>query len=213
VPEADDITMALTALDIAVIVVVLLSAALSLSRGAVREALTLLAWIGAFAVAWFAFTPLRPIVEEAVGSQIVTDLITAAIVFLVPLIVFKVVCGLVAQAVDGSSISALDKLGGLAFGLVRGVVIVSVAYLLITMLMTSDRQPAWVRDAYLKPQLTAGADLIRDILPRALGERALAGQDERSAGEGGVLAIPESGYDAGDRGEMDALIHQSTGKN
>jgi membrane protein required for colicin V production len=197
--------MPLTVLDLVVIAIVVLSAVLSLSRGLVRETLTLLAWIGAFAVAWFAFAPVRPAVADAVPHDLAADLITAALVFLVPLVVFKIIAGMVAKSVDGSGLSLFDKLLGLGFGVARGALIVSLAYLIGTMLITPENEPTWMRNAYLRPQLVAGANLVREFLPPEFEVRTL-GVGEQQDGE------PDGGanLDPVDWNVMDGLIQHST---
>ena len=56
-----------------------------------------------------------------------------------------------------SSLSAIDRSLGFAFGVVRGAVLVSLAYLFAVWLW--PEQPVWLRNAKAKPFLETGADI------------------------------------------------------
>lgn len=162
----------MTALDLIVIVVVALSALVALSRGFVREVLTLVAWLGAFVTAFYAFEPVRPMVLDVIRQDMLTDLATAAIVFIVPLIAFKILAGMIAGAVSSGPLGSVDKLAGLGFGALRGAALVSAAWLLAGMFLPPDRFPLWVQEARFLPQIEGGADLLRDLLPEDFESRA-----------------------------------------
>lgn len=162
----------MTALDLIVLVVVALSALVALSRGLVREVLTLAAWVGAFVTAYYAFAPVRPLVLQAVRQELITDLATAAVVFLVPLVAYKILGGMIAKAVSDGPLGSLDKLAGLGFGALRGALLVCAAWLLAGMFMPSERYPGWVQEATFLPQIRAGAGWLRDLLPADFESRA-----------------------------------------
>src|SRR3546814_156119 len=54
----------------------------------------------------------------------------------------------------------------LLFGLVRGAVLVSLAYLLVAYFYPQPEQrPGWVRDARTEPWAARGADVLRQLVP------------------------------------------------
>ncbi len=191
----------LTALDLAVAAVVGLSTLVALARGAVREIASLLAWIGAFAAAWFAFEPTRPIVKEALGNDFVTDLATVVLVFVVPLVALKLLGAMLAKAASGSGLGLADRLLGTAFGLARGVFLVAVAYLLGSMLVPPERHPDWVTRARLLPQVKSAAAALRTVLPSELQEKVTVAA---GGGRGGNAA--GQGYTAEQRRQLERLL-------
>jgi membrane protein required for colicin V production len=200
-------TLPFTLLDLIVIAIVLISALLALSRGFVREVLTLVCWIGAGAVAYFAFTPLRPMVLQAVHNDLVADLVTAAVVFLVPLIVFKLLAGMITRGVEDSRMGFLDRILGLLFGIARGVVLVAAAWLVVGLVIKPDRQPDWVQHAYLRPQIERGASILAGLLPADLADQSRATADaavERARELRGQPADGKPGT-AGDQGYTGAI--------
>ncbi len=208
-------TLPFTLLDLIVVAIVLLSALLALSRGFAREALTLVCWVGAGAVAYFAFTPLRPTVLQAVHNALVTDLVTAAIVFLIPLVVFKLVAGMLTRGIEESRLGFLDRALGLLFGVARGVLLVLAGWLVVTLVIKQERLPDWVQHAYLRPQIERGADMLATLLPADLAaearstadstvERARQLRGQAPGGSGGGSG--DQGYTGAIREKLDQFI-------
>lgn len=190
--------LGLTALDLAVAAIVGLSAIVALARGAVREIASLLAWIGALLAAWFAFGPVRPLVKEAVTNDLLTDLATVALVFLVPLLALRILGGILAKAVSGAGLGLADRVLGLAFGLARGVLLVVAAYLLGSMLVPPDHHPRWVKEARALPHIRSAAAKLKALLPEELEDRL-----EAAGGQGGEDG---KGYSDEQRRRLERLL-------
>jgi membrane protein required for colicin V production len=204
-----------TLFDLIVGGIVLLSTLLALSRGAVRESLGLAAWIGAVVAAIYAFEPVRPMLLEAVGNELLADAATLAVVFLVPLFVFKIVASMISRAVAGSALGPIDKFLGLIFGFARGALIVCAAYLVGSVIVAEAQQPEWVKTAMLQPQVAQGADWIAQFLPpgilddskEAASEAALdAAERARRLREAGEATAESLGYADRARQRMDELV-------
>jgi membrane protein required for colicin V production len=207
-----------TLFDLLVVAVVLLSTAVALSRGFVREVVGLVSWVGAAAAAWYAFTPARMLARDAIGPGLVADLVAGAVAFLLPFVVLRVVGGMAAGGVDRIGVAGIDRVLGVGYGVARGAVLVCAAWLVYLLLAGTVPAPAWVRDAYLFPPVDRGAQLLRGLMPedlavqgRTAAERA--GQGARQLGTvGGALAKPReaappaAGYPPEQRRAMDRLF-------
>jgi membrane protein required for colicin V production len=210
--------LSITAFDVAVSVVVLISALIAVARGFLREVMSLASWIGAAIVAWLAYPEVRPLLAEVMGAGIVADLVTALVVFLVPLIVLRVLTGMLAEGVAGLGLGGLDRIVGLAFGLARGAFIVCAAYLLGTYIVDPRRFPPWVTEAVLEPPVRGGAIWLAGLLPdgvtadgRAAVEGALERAREGRAEDGAPPAAPDgpgTGYGRQPREELNRLIER-----
>ena len=154
-----------TLFDLIVGGIVLLSTLLALSRGAVREALGLATWIGAIVAAVYAFEPVRPMLLEAIGNELLTDAATLAIVFFVPFFALRLLSGMIARAVSASSLGPVDKFLGLGFGFARGALIVCGAYLVGSVIVAREQHPDWIKTAMLQPPVEQGADWLATLLP------------------------------------------------
>ncbi|MEQ8653140.1 MAG: CvpA family protein [Kiloniellales bacterium] len=173
-------------LDIAVLAVVLLSALLALMRGFVHEVLSFSAWIGAAIVTVFAFPYVQPFARRIVDISILADIASGIAVFLISLVLLTIFAKLLAELVQGSSLSAIDRVLGLGFGVLRGAALVCLAWLIFAWMVPETQRPDWIRTARTLPYLQQGASWLQELLPRSfltsLGETAKR-NIEQEAGE------------------------------
>jgi len=159
-------------IDILVAVVLLLSGLLAFSRGAVREILGVGAWIGAAFAAIYGFAHAREFSRQMIESQLVADAVAGLVVFLVALILLAVVSQIISSRIQGSKFGALDRAIGFLFGLVRGAVLLCLAYMLFVWAMAEQDRPPWIAKARTLPYIVKGAEAIRSIVPDELEEKA-----------------------------------------
>ncbi len=118
---------ALNAADWVVIVVVGLSMLLSLWRGFTREALSLVSWL----LALFGARLLAPALAEVFAGYIadptVREWLAFAVLFLFILMAGMLLAYLIGEAMHDSPLNLTDRVLGMAFGFVRGVLVVVVA--------------------------------------------------------------------------------------
>jgi len=152
-------------LDVAILVLIALSAVISLMRGFVREALSLVAWVLAF---WVALTfasrlAATPWLTGMIESP--TARISAAFVglFLLTLVVSAMINFLIAQLVNRTGLSGTDRLVGAVFGIARGVALVGVLVLLAG--FTQMPRERWWEESVLLPQFEVLAVWMKDFLP------------------------------------------------
>jgi membrane protein required for colicin V production len=155
--------------DVVVIAVVGVSAIIAFLRGFVREMLTVGSWIGAVFVALYGFAPLKPVMERWITSPTVAAGATIAALFIGSLIIFSVISHQLAKFVQGSALSAVDRSLGVAFGVLRGAILVSLAYLLF-LWFKPDGTPM-LNEAKTLPMMQQCAEMLRNIVPSDLGNR------------------------------------------
>ncbi len=137
-----------TIIDAVVAVVILLSAILAYSRGFVREALAIAGWIAA-AVLAFMFAgqaePLIkqiPVLDQFLGDSCELSIIAAfAAVFAVALIVMSIFTPLFASAVQRSALGGADQALGFLFGVLRGLILVAVAFVVYNRVVVGQAVP------------------------------------------------------------------------
>jgi membrane protein required for colicin V production len=156
-------------LDIGVIGIVALSALFAFARGFVREALSIIAWVGAAAITLYGFTWVYAQVEPRVHDKLLSQVIAGFGLFVVSIVALTILTGFLARSVRTSGLSPIDRTLGFIFGLARGAFLVCFAYLLLDFsgIQPSDR-PLWIREAKSEPYLHQGADALRDLSDRFL---------------------------------------------
>ena len=165
-------------LDLAVLGIIVLSAIFAFARGFVREALSIVAWVGAGAITLYGFNWVYAQVDPMVHNALLSQLIAGFGLFVVSLIVLTILTGIVARTVRGSALSPIDRTLGFIFGLVRGAFLVCLAYLLLDVAVQASDRPMWIREAKSGPYLHEGADVLRGFLPESLKIKSATAAEE-----------------------------------
>jgi membrane protein required for colicin V production len=152
-------------LDLAVVAVIVLSAVFAFARGFVREALSIVAWIGAAAAALYGFDAVYRVTLKFVTTPLLAEVAAGAGLFLVSLIVLTILTGYVARFVQSSAASPIDRTLGLIFGIGRGAALVLLVYLLVDIGLPPNDRPNWIREAKCQPYLAQGANWLRTFVP------------------------------------------------
>lgn len=135
-----------TVVDAGVGAVILVSAILAFSRGFVREILSIAGWIVAAAVAFIFAPQAEPLVKEIpVVGDFLADSCELAIlaaftaVFALALIVVSIFTPLFSSLVQKSALGGFDQGLGFLFGVIRGVVLIAVAFVLYDRIIPADQ--------------------------------------------------------------------------
>lgn len=185
----------LTAFDVGVGVLVLISAILATARGLTREVLSLATWAGSAAIAIYMWQYHPEIARGYIAEQIVADVATVVVTFIVALIILHLITMRIADFVVDSKVGPLDRTLGFLFGVARGVLIAVVLVIFGIWLMPNNL-PAWAADSRSLPVLKGFGDSliaalppdlekqVTDILQRGSGAEDASPTDEVPAEEG-----------------------------
>jgi len=124
--------------DLAIIVVVVLSALISLIRGFVKESISLVTWVAAGLIALRYYAPMAVLLEPYINSEKLRLWVAGGTLFLATLIVGAIVNFIVSQLVSKTGLSGTDKALGVVFGAARGVLIVTMVVLLMSLTPAPD---------------------------------------------------------------------------
>lgn len=158
--------------DIVIPGIIAISALLSLLRGFVREALSLLGWLAAFWIALTFAQDFADLLLTGISAPSLRVVVSFTILFVVTLVVTALVNRLAGSLVSKTGLSGTDRMIGMIFGIARGVVLVAVLVLLAGM-TTMPQDPWWQESALVEvfhklalwlrytvaPELTGGAIL------------------------------------------------------
>ena len=155
-------------LDVAIVVVLLVSALFAFLRGFVHELLAIAAWAGAVLAAMYGVAHLAPVVREMTGMGTMADLAAAMGIFLLVLVILTIVTRMIAKRVQGSSLSTLDRSLGLIFGLLRGALLICIAWIFVVWAVPQRNFPEWVSEARILPVVERGAGYLYALVPEEL---------------------------------------------
>ncbi|MBX5240808.1 CvpA family protein [Rhizobium sp. NLR22b] len=162
--------MPITIFDGIVIGVVLFSAVLAMVRGFSREILSIASWGGSAAAAYYLYPYLLPYAKKYTDDDRIAIAGSAAVVFLIALIVISFITMKIADFIIDSRIGALDRTLGFLFGAARGLLLMVVAVAFWNWLVDVDHRPAWVNEAKSKPFLDSMVVKLKAVLPEQFAQ-------------------------------------------
>ncbi|MCE5232157.1 MAG: CvpA family protein [Mizugakiibacter sp.] len=149
--------------DYIILGVLALSVLFGLWRGLIGEVLALAIWAAAAAVAWLFGPRLAQMFAAHVEVPSVRLLLGYGLCFIVVLLAGALLGFLVRKLVEGSGLSGSDRLFGMLFGLARGLVLVTLAVLLLG--FTPFPRDPWWRQSRLLPSFEQAAAWLSVRLP------------------------------------------------
>ncbi|MBU1305865.1 MAG: CvpA family protein [Alphaproteobacteria bacterium] len=198
----------LTAFDVGVGVLVLISAILATARGLTREVLSLATWAGSAAIAIYMWQYHPEIARGYIAEAPVADISTVVVSFIVALIVLHLLTMRIADFVVDSRVGPIDRTLGFVFGVLRGVLIAIVVTIFGTWLLPTNL-PSWAAQSQTLPHLKNMGDTLITMLPPELetqvNEILKGGKDITDDTSGGP-ATAEEGTDATEDGSVDSTV-------
>ncbi len=204
----------LTALDIMVVVILFISGGLALLRGFTREVLSIISWVAAAVATLVAFPVFQPQMREIVQPKWLADISLAGGIFVLVLIVVSFITMKVSDKVLDSRIGALDRTMGFIFGVLRGMVLVVIAYLFFVWLVPQKQYPDWIANARSLPFMKAAGAKAKSWLPD--DPKELIPQKYRKTPKkqqpAAVKPKSETGYKNSQRRSMQQLLESTSGQ-
>lgn len=157
--------MPVQGLDILLIVIMIFSGFLAMLRGLTREMLSIMSWALAALVTLFAYTYFKNDVRSLIDTPMLADALLIVFVFILALILFSLVTINISERVLDSRVGAVDRTLGFVYGLVRGLILVVIAYLIIGQVVDKQTFPAWVTAARSLPLIESTGEGIKSLLP------------------------------------------------
>lgn len=205
------VSMNPTSLDLMIVAVVLISAALSLLRGFTREVLSITGWIVSGYAAIFIGPALQPLLGEYLKPDWAATGAALGLVFVTSMVICSIAGAYAADQLKGTSLGPLDRSLGIAFGGLRGAFIVCMAYLGVSAVIPEDDHPDFIAEARLRPILQTGSKLVVAAVPLDRLPLNIANIGQTVAAKGGS-ALQEAGEEALKevaREELENLIEET----
>ncbi|MCB1668535.1 MAG: CvpA family protein [Porticoccaceae bacterium] len=148
--------------DWAILSVLGLSALISVIRGFVKEAVSLLIWVAAAVVASVFYERLAVWLVDLIDPASLRLLVSWVGLFVAVLIVGGLVNFLLGHLVKATGLSGTDRLLGLLFGVARGLIIVMAVLILLPGILPVQ-QDDWWQQSVLIPEFLRFESWARDI--------------------------------------------------
>ena len=136
--------------DWAIIAIIVLSGLISLNRGFIKEALSLLIWVLAFVIARMFSANMATLLVDYIDVSTVRYAAAFAMLFAATLMAGALVNYLISTLVRMTGLSGTDRVLGIVFGLARGGLLVVVAIALVK--NTPLTEAMWWYESALIPE-------------------------------------------------------------
>lgn len=143
-------------------------------RGLARELFALAGIVVGLVVASWAYASVALYLRGLINSRPLAQFISFLLILCAVMLLAHLIGALVHRTASAVGLSALDRLGGAAFGLIRGVFIA--ASLLLAVIAFLPTAP-WVQNSLLSPYLLRGAHAVSFVMPRHLKVQLFEGID------------------------------------
>ncbi len=187
----------MTGLDIIVLLAIGGSAVLGFMRGFVTEVLALLVWVVIVLALKLFHSPLAELLAGPVGTVQGAAVLSFAILAGVTYFGGRLVANTVGTRARSSFLGPVDRALGLGFGALKGLILVSLAFLLLVLVIDTVRggpakRPHFLTSSITYPLLNATSASIADFVDRRRKGEPVFGpkEDGNSADEASNSSAP-----------------------
>ncbi|RYY25255.1 MAG: CvpA family protein [Sphingomonadales bacterium] len=175
--------MTFTGLDIIVLIAIGGAAVLGFMRGFVTEVLALLAWVLVVLAIKLFHAPLAETLAGAVGTVQGGSVLAFAILSGATYFGGRLIANSVGSRTRGSFLGPIDRALGLGFGALKGLILVSIGFLLLALVFDTmsggpSKRPAWITTSTTYPLLNATSAGIADVVDRRRKGLPVFGEEE-----------------------------------
>jgi len=203
--------MGLTGLDIAVLLGVGAAAALGWWRGFVTEVLSLLAWVLVVFALKALHTPLTTVLTAIVGTSSGAAILAFVLIAGIAYFGGRMLARAMGRRTKQSILGPLDRAMGFGFGALKGLILASLAFLLLVLVYDTidggpKQRPIWLTKSRTYPLLNATSAFVADFVAKRRKGQPMFGSDNAND----AIANADDAVDSGNASE--APVTNKTGK-
>ena len=143
-------------------------------RGLVRELFALAGLVVGFLLACWYYQSLGSYLRGLINSQPLADFCAFLLIVTVVMILATILGAVLRRTASAVGLSALDRLGGAAFGAARGIILGVALVLAVTAFLPTA---PWVQGSKFSPYLLRASHAVSFVMPRLLKQQLIAGVD------------------------------------
>ncbi|OXE35867.1 MAG: colicin V production protein [Phenylobacterium zucineum] len=205
----------MTAFDIIVLGVLMVSAAIGFYQGAVREMVSSVSFLAAAVAAVYGLRFSAPLLQGIIHPDWLGTACALILTFIAVFTVLRLLGASLSQSIhDMPGLGALDRSVGLGFGLLRAFIFLGACNLAFNAATPAGLRPSWLAQSKLYPLTEMAGAVLKTLAPQgmdAAGRMAPALKQTILTGSMNPKRDTESrsGYDPGSRGGTDDMVEKA----
>ena len=158
----------MTVFDIVFVLIVLVSALVGYARGAIKELVTLFAFLLAALAAVSALPVSGKLFRSLVHPAWAGNAVAVLVVFVLVYVVLRVLGSALTRRVHSSALGGLDRGAGAVFGIGRALVLAGAFFLVFSRITPADLSPRWITGGLTWPVARASAGVLTVFAPSGM---------------------------------------------
>ena len=159
----------MTSLDIFVLLLMGGAAVFGFMRGFVQETLSMIAWILIIFAIRFLHGPVTDFLIAPIGTEGGASVLAFCSIVIVTYALGRWIAKSIGQKSRKSILGPIDRVLGFGFGMVKGLIGATLAYLLVILVYDSiygaaEPRPEWIADSRTYPLLNASGDALVEFV-------------------------------------------------
>lgn len=160
--------MVIGLIDIIVLITIVLSILFALYRGLVCELLGISSWILAGFGALYGYSPMQKIMIHFIENEKMAGLAGSALIALIILIIMTIINAQITSRLRHSSLSGLDRILGLVFGVFRALLLIALIYIGASMLLSEKQVASLAKENVSLPYIQKIAGWMGRFVPESM---------------------------------------------
>lgn len=154
-------------LDVIILIITAISALIALCRGFVKEVLSIVGWVLAAIAVFYLLPVLTPLAQKYIASTMMASIVTALLILIIFYVVWLLSTDKMIGKVRTSKLSALDRMLGLLFGVLRACLLVILFNILMTWMLPEESESEFFADSRYFTYAGEFADPLKELIPQS----------------------------------------------
>ena len=152
-------------LDIIILIVIGISALIALSRGLVKEVLSIIGWVLGTMAVIYLLPVIMPFAKTYIANGYIAGTISAICILILFFVIWIYATSGVVGKIRSSKLNGMDRLLGLFFGVVRACLLVVLFYILISWMIPQEKQSEALTESRYFQQAGKFAKPLEEMIP------------------------------------------------
>ena len=152
-------------IDIAYIIITILSLIKCYKKGFVLSILSMAKWLLAYVITLLVFPKIKPYLKDIIDNEYVLDIGLGITIFIIVIFLILMINKGISKALSYTGIGSLDSIFGFFFGFIRAYVISICIFSGIHIVYNYDKWPINLNKSYIFPYLEKGSNYLLKEFP------------------------------------------------